>query len=120
MAASDDVAFPCPQWDAPGQKDLRTKCVRNLKTAQGIVLVYDVSDADSFADLESWAALIKECVQLNAACRCCFITLTIARRVSRHASPTAELVLVGNKSDLSRGTNARRAKVPPLAHCHSL
>lgn len=64
-------------WDAAGQERFRSITTSYYRGAQGILLVYDVADAQSFSNCDLW---LKE--------------------VQRFASEKVSLVLVGNKCDL--------------------
>ncbi|KAJ8609542.1 hypothetical protein CTAYLR_006038 [Chrysophaeum taylorii] len=63
-------------WDTAGQERFRTITVSYFKGAHGIILVYDVSERDSFENIEHWVQQIRE-----------------------HAHKRVRLVLVGNKCD---------------------
>ncbi|XP_044538578.1 ras-related protein Rab-1B-like [Gracilinanus agilis] len=64
-------------WDTAGQERFRTITSSYYRGAHGVILVYDVSDPKSYANVKQW--LIE---------------------VERHASRNANKLLVGNKSDL--------------------
>lgn len=63
-------------WDTAGQERFRTITVSYFKGAHGILLVYDVSDRDSFENIAHWVRQIRE-----------------------NADDRVKLVLVGNKCD---------------------
>jgi len=66
-------------WDTAGQERFRTITSSYYRGAQGVVLVYDVTDNVSFGDTTQWL-----------------------QEVTRYASPKiqVQIILVGNKSDL--------------------
>uniref|UniRef100_H9H629 small monomeric GTPase n=1 Tax=Monodelphis domestica TaxID=13616 RepID=H9H629_MONDO len=64
-------------WDTAGQERFRTITSSYYHGAHGIILVYDVSDPKSYANVKQW--LIE---------------------VERHANRNTNKLLVGNKSDL--------------------
>lgn len=64
-------------WDTAGQEQFHKITTSYYKGAQGIMLVYDVADANSLANVEYWIKNIKT-----------------------HASDSVHVVLVGNKIDL--------------------
>eukprot|EP01053_Blabericola_migrator_P009921 Blabericola_migrator_1__9920@NODE_5487_length_749_cov_284_173021_g3549_i0_p1_GENE_NODE_5487_length_749_cov_284_173021_g3549_i0NODE_5487_length_749_cov_284_173021_g3549_i0_p1_ORF_typecomplete_len212_score42_07Ras/PF00071_22/9_2e55Roc/PF08477_13/7_5e25Arf/PF00025_21/5_4e23Gtr1_RagA/PF04670_12/1_2e10GTP_EFTU/PF00009_27/2_7e09SRPRB/PF09439_10/6_3e08FeoB_N/PF02421_18/0_00018MMR_HSR1/PF01926_23/0_00023AAA/PF00004_29/0_0022AIG1/PF04548_16/0_0038RsgA_GTPase/PF03193_16/1_3RsgA_GTPase/PF03193_16/18Septin/ len=64
-------------WDTAGQERFRTLTSTYYKGAHGIILVYDVSDPESFKALSHWLAEIKK----------------------HSTNPNAILVLIANKID---------------------
>lgn len=71
-------------WDTAGQEQFHKITTSYYKGAQGIMLVYDVADASSLANVEYWIKNIKA-----------------------HAADSVQVVLVGNKIDL-RNTDPER------------
>lgn len=68
-------------WDTAGQERFRAVTSAYYRGAQGVVLVFDVTNRDSFEHVEKWLREIKD-----------------------HGDTTASIILVGNKIDL---VNAR-------------
>ncbi|KAI8338873.1 GTP-binding protein ypt1 [Chlamydoabsidia padenii] len=64
-------------WDTAGQERFRTITSSYYRGAHGIIVVYDVTDQDSFDNLEQWVG-----------------------EIHRYGSGDVEKVLIGNKSDL--------------------
>jgi len=64
-------------WDTAGQERFRTITTAYYRTAQGIILTYDVTNPDSFANLKMWA-----------------------KAIDQHAAKNVYRILVGNKCDL--------------------
>lgn len=64
-------------WDTAGQERFRTITTAYYRGAMGIILVYDVTDERTFANVKQWF-----------------------KTVSDHANDDAQLLLVGNKSDM--------------------
>lgn len=64
-------------WDTAGQERFRTLTTAYYRGAMGIILVYDVTDEKTFLNVKTWF-----------------------KTVSEHANEDAQLLLVGNKSDL--------------------
>ncbi|CAN1345486.1 Ras-related protein RABD1 [Linum perenne] len=65
------------QWDTAGQERFRTITSSYYRGAHGIIIVYDVTDMDSFNNVKQW---------LN--------------EIDRYANDTVCKLLVGNKCDL--------------------
>ncbi len=64
-------------WDTAGQERFRTITSSYYRGAHGIIIVYDVTDADSFDNVKHWLT-----------------------EVDRYASQDANKLLIGNKNDL--------------------
>ena len=64
-------------WDTAGQERYRTITTNYYKNAQGIILVYDITDEKSFRAIDNWV----EQIQL-------------------HAREDVDKILVGNKTDM--------------------
>ena len=69
-------------WDTAGQERFRNVAKSYFETGQGFVLVYDITDKDSFEKIDFWMNLIK----LNGP-------------------KNAKSILVGNKCELSNERN---------------
>ncbi|WIA44030.1 hypothetical protein OEZ86_010402 [Tetradesmus obliquus] len=65
-------------WDTAGQERFRTITSSYYRGAHGIIVVYDVTDQDSFNNVKQW---------LN--------------EIDRYANENVNKLLVGNKSDLT-------------------
>jgi Ras-related protein Rab-1A len=66
-----------PQWDTAGQERFRTITSSYYRGAHGIIVVFDVTDQESFNNVKQW---------LN--------------EIDRYANESVNKLLVGNKSDL--------------------
>jgi Ras-related protein Rab-1A len=64
-------------WDTAGQERFKTITSSYYKGAHGIILVYDITDKQSFKDIENWLS-----------------------EVEKYASESVVKLLVGNKCDL--------------------
>ena len=63
-------------WDTAGQERFRTITSQYYRGAHGIVVVYDVTDAESFKNVANWLD-----------------------DIDRYAAPNVETLLIGNKTD---------------------
>ena len=70
-------------WDSPGQERFQTIVQSAIKNTQGIILIYSVTDPNSFKDCEGWMGRIKDDQDLL----------------------TFPMFFVGNKIDLERKVN---------------
>ncbi|CCH60768.1 hypothetical protein TBLA_0D02650 [Henningerozyma blattae CBS 6284] len=68
-------------WDTAGQERFRTITTAYYRGAMGIILVYDVTDENTFENIRTWFKTVNE-----------------------HANGEAQLLLVGNKSDMETRT----------------
>ncbi|KAF8820208.1 Rab1 protein [Cardiosporidium cionae] len=73
----DEKVVKLQIWDTAGQERFRTITSAYYKGADGIVIVYDTTDKESFNRVDDWIS-----------------------EVNRYASETTTKILVGNKSDL--------------------
>lgn len=65
-------------WDTAGQERFRTITTAYYRGAMGILLVYDVTDEQSFLNIRNWI-----------------------RNIEQHASDSVEKILIGNKCDMT-------------------
>jgi len=75
----DNRTWKVQIWDTAGQERFRTLTRAYYKGAQGLLLVYDVTDETSFTNVRRWI-----------------------RNIELHANQDVPIVLVGNKSDLGK------------------
>ncbi|KAH0790792.1 ras-like gtp-binding protein ypt1 [Histomonas meleagridis] len=75
----DEKPIKLQVWDTAGQEQYRTITKSFLRGADGILLVFDLTNQNSFDMVNDWMNSIKE-----------------------NASSTVDIFLVGNKSDLTR------------------
>ncbi|KZT11146.1 GTP-binding protein ypt1 [Laetiporus sulphureus 93-53] len=65
-------------WDTAGQERFRTIAAAYYRGAHGIIVVYDVTDGESFQNVKGWL-----------------------QEIERYGSETVKKLLIGNKSDLA-------------------
>jgi len=65
-------------WDTAGQERFRTITSSYYRGAHGIIIVYDVTDEESFVNVKQWLS-----------------------EIDRYASENVHRLLVGNKSDMT-------------------
>lgn len=74
-------------WDTAGQERFRTITTAYYRGAMGILLVYDVTDEQSFGNVRQWM-----------------------RNIEQHASKNVDKILIGNKCDLSRVVSVEKGE----------
>mmetsp|Transcript_16219 Transcript_16219/g.41143 ORF Transcript_16219/g.41143 Transcript_16219/m.41143 type:complete len:212 (-) Transcript_16219:189-824(-) len=70
-------------WDTAGQERFRTITTSYFRGAQGILLVYDVTDRGSFENIQNWVG-----------------------QIQNHAENNISKVLIGNKCDVDESERA--------------
>ncbi|KAI1791560.1 GTP-binding protein ypt1 [Ganoderma leucocontextum] len=64
-------------WDTAGQERFRTIAAAYYRGAHGIIMVYDVTDGETFSNVKGWL-----------------------QEIERYASEDVKKLIIGNKSDL--------------------
>ena len=82
-------------WDTAGQERYKSLASSFFRNVQGIILVYDVSNKESFDDLKIWLDSIKS---------------------NLGADNTVKKIIIGNKIDLEREVTKDEAEM----YCHKL
>lgn len=75
----DDKTIKLQIWDTAGQERFRTITSSYYRGAQGIIIVYDCTDQDSFNNVKNWL-----------------------EEIDRYACDSVNKLLVGNKCDLNQ------------------
>ena len=84
-------------FDTAGQERFRSLASNYIKKANGILLVYDISDKNSFLNIENWMANIKE-----------------------ESSDTVPIILIGNKCDLDEQRKIQKEEGEQFANNNNL
>lgn len=79
-------------WDTAGQERFKTITSSYYKGSNGIILTYDITDKQSFKDIENWLA-----------------------EVEKYAKPDIVKLLVGNKCDLESQRQVTKEEGQELA-----
>ena len=84
-------------FDTAGQERFRSLASNYIKKANGILLVYDISDKNSFLNIENWMTNIKE-----------------------ESSDTIPIILIGNKCDLDEQRKIQKEEGEQFANNNNL
>jgi len=79
-------------WDTAGQERFHTITTSYYRQAMGIILVYDVTNEKTFANISNWL-----------------------RNIEDHAKEDVEKIIVGNKTDLDNQRRVSTAKGQKMA-----
>lgn len=79
-------------WDTAGQERFRTITTAYYRGAMGILLVYDVTDEQSFQNIRNWI-----------------------RNIEQHAADNVDKILIGNKCDMEADQVVERTRGQRLA-----
>ncbi|KAI8983733.1 small GTP-binding protein [Pilobolus umbonatus] len=82
-------------WDTAGQERFRTITSSYYRGAHGIIIVYDVTNHDSFNNIKQWMG-----------------------EVTRYASENVNRLLIGNKSDLTSKRKVEYEEAKEYADTH--
>ena len=84
-------------FDSAGQERFRSLASNYIKKANGILLVYDISDKNTFLNIENWMTNIKE-----------------------ESSDTIPIILIGNKCDLDEQRKIQKEEGEQFANNNNL
>ena len=84
-------------WDTAGQERFKTITSSYYKGAHGIIVVYDVTDKESYKNIDTWM-----------------------NEVEKHASDNVSRILVGNKSDLEDSRQVSTDEGKELADTYNI
>ena len=88
--------------DTAGQERFRTITTSYFRGAQGILLVYDVTDRLTFTSLRNWVAQIQMVRATSSACTNPRIaSLILCLMIYQHADVNVNKILIGNKCDMA-------------------
>jgi Ras-related protein Rab-1A len=84
-------------WDTAGQERFKTITAAYYKGAHGIILVFDITDRDTFNNINSWIGEIR-----------------------KHAGPNVVRLLVGNKCDLDSDRKVTQKEAKEFAESQGM
>jgi len=84
-------------WDTAGQERFKTITSSYYKGAHGIIVVYDVTDKDSYKNIDTWM-----------------------NEIEKHASDNVSRILCGNKSDLEDSRQVSTDEGKELADTYNI
>jgi len=84
-------------WDTAGQERFRTITTAYYRGAMGILLVYDVTDEQSFLNIRNWI-----------------------KNIEQHAADGVDKILIGNKADMEADKRVDTAAGQALASEYSI
>ena len=84
-------------WDTPGWDRFRSVAKAYFRNAVGAILVFDLTDRDSFQKLNGWLSDLKQCCE-----------------------PNVVIILVGNKSDMIDSRQVSEREINDFATQHNL
>ena len=84
-------------WDTAGQERFKTITSSYYKGAHGLILVFDLTDRQSFLDLDNWLV-----------------------EIEKHASERVVKMLIGNKSDLEGARTVSYEEATNYAKCNGM
>ena len=84
-------------WDTAGQERFKTITSSYYKGAHGIIVVYDITDKESFKNIDTWM-----------------------NEVEKHASDNVSRILVGNKSDMEESRQVSTDEGKELADQYNI
>eukprot|EP00922_Rhytidocystis_sp_ex-Travisia-forbesii_P037535 GHVS01055945.1.p1 GENE.GHVS01055945.1~~GHVS01055945.1.p1 ORF type:complete len:249 (-),score=23.04 GHVS01055945.1:319-1065(-) len=97
VVQSGDKKLKLQVWDTAGQERFRTITPAYFRSAMGVVLTYDVTNASTFANLRRWM-----------------------KNVDDYTDANVQIILIGNKCDLESKREVPRQKGEDLAAEYSI
>ena len=93
----DDKIIKLQLWDTAGQERFRTITTSYYRGAHGIIIVFDITDKESFANIKTWIT-----------------------EIDRFASDNVCKILIGNKSDLEKHREVSKEDAKELANKYKI
>jgi Ras-related protein Rab-1A len=93
----DDKIIKLQLWDTAGQERFRTITTSYYRGAHGIIIVFDITDKESFANIKTWMT-----------------------EIDRFASDNVCKILIGNKSDLEKQRQVSKEDAKELANKYKI
>ena len=92
----DDTTVKFEIWDTAGQERYHSLAPMYYRGAQAAIVVYDITNADTFERAKSWVKELQRQVAINGA-----IMINGNNELYLQASPNIVIALSGNKADLT-------------------
>ena len=116
-------------WDTAGQERFKTLTKSYFRGAQGIILVYDITNRSSFESVTTWVdsiekvRLLQSEYDIPSLCMVsfyCFVAKACARRPGaaasvKHRRRERRTLLAGAAGELARATRSRQVR--PSSAC---
>uniref|UniRef100_A0A0K0EVK3 Ras-related protein Rab-28 (inferred by orthology to a human protein) n=1 Tax=Strongyloides venezuelensis TaxID=75913 RepID=A0A0K0EVK3_STRVS len=96
----DDIEVTLQIWDIGGQSVAAPMLEKYLYDAQGVLLIYDVTNSSSFANLQDW--------------------INVTKKITKSYEKQIHLSLIGNKTDLEHRRAVRVEKHTKLAEQYGM
>ena len=90
----DDTTVKFEIWDTAGQERYHSLAPMYYRGAQAAIVVYDITNADTFERAKSWVKELQRQVEILSRSDCWLIIMI-------QASPNIVIALAGNKADLT-------------------
>jgi len=84
-------------WDTAGQERFRTIVSSYYRGAHGIMIVFDITDKDSFNNVKMWSEEIK-----------------------KYAAPSVKIILIGNKADFESRRQVEYTEAKEYANSNNM
>ncbi|XP_068252912.1 ras-related protein Rab-10-like isoform X1 [Nyctibius grandis] len=117
----NDTRVKLQIWDTAGQERFHTLSTSYFRGAQGFVLVYDITNLDSFQSITSWMRDIHETVIIEYQNHAALHSYTLEMWwKDKKAGDEVDVILLGNKCDKESERVVPKQKGEKLAWEHGI